>query len=233
MSDPQEQKPTRVEVYQLYIWVKEISPTIWRRLLVRSDCTIYDLHYALQLAFGWSDSHLHQFIIYGKPYGIYKDGGISFGNNPKEVRLSDLNWRINERFLYQYDLGANWEHEIRYEKRLDLLSGEKKTYPICMAGAGNVPPEYCRGPWHYHELCQHFSLYYIDSRLTDLIYEVHDNLEKDDMEQVRAIFEDNSEEVRQLQWWLDHRLVKFDRKGVNLYLKQFSEGNKEWLIALN
>jgi len=28
MSDPQEQKPTRVEVYQLYIWVKEISPLI-------------------------------------------------------------------------------------------------------------------------------------------------------------------------------------------------------------
>src|SRR5262245_53146765 len=93
-------KPIQGEVYQLYVWIKEISPTIWRRLLVRSDCTIYDLHYILQLAFGWSDSHLHQFIIYGKPYGIYKEGGISFDNNPKEVRLSDLRWRLNERFLY-------------------------------------------------------------------------------------------------------------------------------------
>lgn len=122
MAVSQEPEPPHVEVYQIYVWIKEISPSIWRRLLVRSDCTIYDLHYALQLAFGWSDSHLHQFTIYGKPYGIYKDGGVSFSNNPKQVRLADLHWRINERFLYQYELGANWEHEIRFEKRLELVS---------------------------------------------------------------------------------------------------------------
>jgi len=27
---------------------------IWRRLWVRSDSTIADLHYTLQIAFGWS-----------------------------------------------------------------------------------------------------------------------------------------------------------------------------------
>lgn len=37
------------EVYQLRIALREISPAIWRRVLVRSDSTIADLHYTLQL----------------------------------------------------------------------------------------------------------------------------------------------------------------------------------------
>jgi hypothetical protein len=41
------------EVYQRHVWLREISPMIWRRLLVRSDSTIADLHYILQIAMGW------------------------------------------------------------------------------------------------------------------------------------------------------------------------------------
>ncbi|MGO8854646.1 MAG: IS1096 element passenger TnpR family protein [Steroidobacteraceae bacterium] len=44
---------TRAEVYRLHVWIGRISPMIWRRLLVRSDSTIADLHYTLQTAFGW------------------------------------------------------------------------------------------------------------------------------------------------------------------------------------
>ena len=33
------------EIYQLHFLLLEISPAISRRLLVRSDCTIYDLHF--------------------------------------------------------------------------------------------------------------------------------------------------------------------------------------------
>jgi hypothetical protein len=39
---------------------------IWRRLLVGSDSSIADLHHTLQIAFGWSDSHLHRFHIHGR-----------------------------------------------------------------------------------------------------------------------------------------------------------------------
>ena len=34
-------------IYQFRIWLRSISPTIWRRFLVRSDRTIADLHYIL------------------------------------------------------------------------------------------------------------------------------------------------------------------------------------------
>ncbi len=56
-------------VYQLRVVLRGISPLIWRRLLVRGDSTIADLHHALQIAFGWTDTHLHRFVIHRKDYG--------------------------------------------------------------------------------------------------------------------------------------------------------------------
>ena len=41
---------------------------VWRRPVVRSDSTIAELHYVLQIAFGWRDEHLHRFRIHGKEY---------------------------------------------------------------------------------------------------------------------------------------------------------------------
>jgi hypothetical protein len=32
---------------------------IGRRLLVRSDSMLASIHYTIQIAFGWTDSHLH------------------------------------------------------------------------------------------------------------------------------------------------------------------------------
>jgi hypothetical protein len=52
-------------VYQLRVVLRSISPLIWRRLLVRSDSTIANLHPTLQLALGWSNEHLHRFVIHG------------------------------------------------------------------------------------------------------------------------------------------------------------------------
>jgi hypothetical protein len=104
------------EVYQLRIALREISPAIWRRVLVRSDSTIADLHYTLQLAMGWTDSHLTRFIIHGKDYGVYHMGGMSFTDDPPRVRLADFRFRVKERFLYEYDFGDGWQHDVRIEQ---------------------------------------------------------------------------------------------------------------------
>ena len=42
-------------IYQIKMVLLGISPMIWRRLLVKSDSTIEDLHYTLQIAMGWED----------------------------------------------------------------------------------------------------------------------------------------------------------------------------------
>src|SRR5258708_35977655 len=70
--------PTNPEpgVYQLRVVPRGVSPLIWRRLLVRSDSTIADLHASLQLVLRWSDEHLNRFVIHGREYGAWHDGGI-------------------------------------------------------------------------------------------------------------------------------------------------------------
>ena len=78
------------DLYQLRVVLRNVSPLIWRRLLVRSDTSIAELHAVLQTAMGWSDTHLDRFRIHGKAYGIAQCGGISFADDPFEIRLSDL-----------------------------------------------------------------------------------------------------------------------------------------------
>ncbi len=104
--------PDSPAVYQLRIRLDRISPLIWRRLLVTDATTIAELHAIIQIAFGWSDSHLHQFIIHGKPYGIAYLGGVSFADNPDQIRLADFHFRTSERFYYEYNFHVPWRHEI-------------------------------------------------------------------------------------------------------------------------
>ncbi len=48
---------TPLEIYRLHIMLLKINPPIWRRIVVRSDSSIADLHYTLQIAFNGSDCH--------------------------------------------------------------------------------------------------------------------------------------------------------------------------------
>jgi hypothetical protein len=43
--------------------LEDITPTVWREVLVPSDLTLVELHYLLQLVMGWTDSHLHSFTF--------------------------------------------------------------------------------------------------------------------------------------------------------------------------
>jgi len=39
----------------------ESDPLVWRRIVVPADYNLYQLHMAVQGAFGWENSHLFQF----------------------------------------------------------------------------------------------------------------------------------------------------------------------------
>src|SRR3954453_4876605 len=105
------------EVYQFHVWIRQISPMIWRRFLMRADSPLANLHDAIQIAFGWSDFHLHRFRIHGRDYGVNRVGGPGFSHDARMVRLADFQFRTNERFLYEYDFGDGWQHEARVERR--------------------------------------------------------------------------------------------------------------------
>ena len=122
-------------IYQLRVVLDSMSPLIWRRLLVPGDYSIADLHFILQIAFDWDDWNLHRFFIHGKDYGIYHSGGMSFSDDPYQVRLADFKFRKGEKFLYEYDFFNGRKHLLRIE---DILSVDpKKQYPLC-TGGGNL-----------------------------------------------------------------------------------------------
>lgn len=199
-----------VDVYQFRIYLGEISPLIWRRLLVRSDSTIADLHYTIQIAMGWRDCHLNRFLIHGKEYGVYQPGGTVFRNRADQVVLADFQFRPCERFLYEYDFGDGWQHKVRLEKKLPL--DPKKSYPLCIGGARQAPPEDCGGAWSFMALEQHYSLPYIADRLLTILEE--------------GRRDEDREEVGEFLYWLS--VNQFDRREVNRRLKLYANGDEAW-----
>jgi Plasmid pRiA4b ORF-3-like protein len=101
---------------------------------------------------GWTNSHLHSFNIQGVEYG---EPMPEFGFNDEEMRdeqtvtLSKIVPREKFKFLYLYDFGDSWEHEILVEKVLEADS--ETAYPICIKGKRACPPEDCGGVWGYQE----------------------------------------------------------------------------------
>jgi hypothetical protein len=49
--------------YEIRVTLMHIRPEIWRLIRVPSDIRMDRLHDVLQVAFGWTDSHLHQFHV--------------------------------------------------------------------------------------------------------------------------------------------------------------------------
>jgi hypothetical protein len=121
-------------VYQLKVCLRGISPMIWRRLLVPAELTFFDLHRTIQIAFSWEDCHLHAFRPHGRRYAVTWAGQHHRDAEGREIALADLELRLRQCILYEYDFGDLWEHEIRVEAMLETKPG--KLYPRCIAGAG-------------------------------------------------------------------------------------------------
>lgn len=54
--------------WQLKIEVLDVTPTVWRRLIVPETIKLPKLDRAIHAAFGWTNSDLHEFIIGGVRY---------------------------------------------------------------------------------------------------------------------------------------------------------------------
>jgi len=139
-------------VYRIKVTLKGIKPPIWRRIEVSDRITLAKLHLVLQVVMGWTDSHLHHFII-GKTY--YGEPDPDFGVdtvNEKRVELSQLPLTEKSKFIYEYDFGDSWEHEILIEKILPASDGKKA--PVCLKGSRACPPEDIGGVWGYAEFLE-------------------------------------------------------------------------------
>jgi len=101
---------------RIHVWIRGINPMIWGRLVVSADNTLVDFHYVIQIAFAWTDYHLHCFRIHGKEFGIPRLGGPWYSQDARPVHLADFHFRVNEHFLYEYGFTDGWEPQVRIER---------------------------------------------------------------------------------------------------------------------
>lgn len=141
-------------IYQIKVTLYHSHPPIWRRIQIKGDIKLEKLHDVLQIAMGWSNSHLHVFrvgrISYGEPDPHFPDDTI----DERDIRLDKIVTK-GDTFIYEYDFGDSWEHEIKVEKILSVESGTH--YPVCLAGERACPPEDCGGFPGYDRLLEALS----------------------------------------------------------------------------
>ncbi len=136
-------------LYEIKVELKEIEPSIWRIVQVPSRTSLLRLHRVLQRAMGWTNSHLHLFEVDRELYGEPDtEWDIEILDSRKMI-LENIFSKVMTSFLYEYDLGDSWRHEITL---LATVEGEAEEKLACTAGARACPPEDCGGTMGYYEL---------------------------------------------------------------------------------
>jgi hypothetical protein len=148
-------------LWQATITIADIKPAIWRRLLLPEDLNFAQLHEVIQAAFGWTDLHLHHFIVGGLVVGAPEFDERGFNEHQtfeaSEVFLRDLNLHDlpDPKILYEYDFGDSWRHWIAFESPVNRVVGEK--YPLVVDGRRAGPPEDSGGPPGYARFLEAWS----------------------------------------------------------------------------
>ena len=186
---------TPAPVFQLKVSLDGIAPVIWRRLQVPGNATLGWLHAVIQVAMGWTNSHLHQFVA-GKR--LYSDPSFDldeFEDDPRVVdegtiTIIEVAPRVKRTFVYEYDFGDSWDHRITVEKILDP-DPATATAARCLDGERACPPEDCGGVYGYAALLE-------------------------------IIMDPKHEEYESMMEWLGGRFEPevFDRDKANKYLRK-------------
>ncbi|MGB4917358.1 MAG: plasmid pRiA4b ORF-3 family protein [Propionicimonas sp.] len=153
-----ERRPERAG-YVLRLDLNEADPPIWRRLRLASDLTLNQVHDILQIAMGWTDSHLHRFQMgpytndfqvapFLTPFDL--DEGETDGILESAVRLDEVLARPGHRLFYEYDFGDGWQHTLELQQIEPWVEGDPPA--TCLTGRRACPPEDVGGMPGYEEV---------------------------------------------------------------------------------
>lgn len=125
---------------------KEIS----RRVQIKGNQTLKDLHCIIFEAFDRWDEHLYEFILGEGPhdrseiYSLPLDRS-GFGDEEKEgdvtkTTIESLGLKVDRSFGYRFDFGDDWLHQINVVDIADRSKGGK--YPKIIKRVSESPPQY-------------------------------------------------------------------------------------------
>ncbi|MFW6061311.1 MAG: plasmid pRiA4b ORF-3 family protein [Planctomycetota bacterium] len=175
---------SRSRVYQIRVTLKRSKPPIWRKLAVPSDMVLGELHEVIQIAMGWTNSHLHQFVL--------KDKSLRKGPEALARLIQEARW--DETFAASQGMrvfvprgpefaGLDMDGEDEEAVTLGEVCPKVKSkliyeydfgddwehtievqkifepepgveYPVCLGGRKACPPEDCGGIWGYYQLLE-------------------------------------------------------------------------------
>ncbi|MCX6809303.1 MAG: plasmid pRiA4b ORF-3 family protein [Candidatus Berkelbacteria bacterium] len=146
---------------QFKITLNDSKPKVWRRIVVPSVYSFFDLHCAIKNAMGWSDCHLHGFYIAPKgtsglimikfpdpdnDYGYFDNDDL----DERKEKIADYFGKRIKQCQYTYDFGDSWDHTILFER--EYVAAIRAKYPICLAGENACPIEDSGGTDGYEGL---------------------------------------------------------------------------------
>ena len=133
--------------YQFKIQLSDIQkPPVWRRIIVPENITFDMFHQVIQAAFGWEDYHLYRFSekLYRSDVDYKIPDEFDFygkAEDSRETLITKVFTAPKQQFIYLYDFGDDWKHQITLEK----ITEERIIWPVCIDGKGACPPEDCGG----------------------------------------------------------------------------------------
>ena len=129
-------------IARLRVELQDLEAKIWRRIDMPLSSTLEALHEAIQRSMGWTFSHLWEFEIgdrrYSDPSFREFDEEAAF-YSAKGLRLGTVIARGVDRFVYVYDFGDDWRHDVIVEEVRD--GDPDMEYPAFVEGARRCPPE--------------------------------------------------------------------------------------------
>lgn len=143
----------------LYVFKITLAGTrsIWRKIALRGDQTLDDLHAAVFYAFDRFDEHLYSFyflkpgargrdclrdaVEYGHPMNAEDSNPVGGAGvrNAATATLDSLKLKVGQRFEYLFDFGDSWWHEVTVEQVRSIRGTDS---PGLVEKHGASPPQY-------------------------------------------------------------------------------------------
>lgn len=101
---------------------------------------------------GSTNSHLHCFKVGNVLFAEPSEDDLLPAVDYRSVRLCQIAPGVKDHFVYLYDYGDSWEHEIVAEKVLPVEQNIR--CPLCSDGRRACPPEDVGGVWGYADFLE-------------------------------------------------------------------------------
>jgi hypothetical protein len=122
--------------------LRGVSPLVTRRIWIREQASLAELHAVLQVAFGWNDEHLYALQIRGWQFGDPSRAiELALAGDGVDSALAAFGFELGEPFLYQYNLFVPWEIDCRIEAR-GLIRAAQPVTCLATRGSGQLPTRF-------------------------------------------------------------------------------------------